>query len=45
VPRDDVANVLARLLGDSRSTGRILYLNSGEQSIEEALDSVLASAT
>jgi nucleoside-diphosphate-sugar epimerase len=45
VPRDDVANVLARLLGDSRSTRRILYVNSGEQPIEQALDEVLESSS
>jgi uncharacterized protein YbjT (DUF2867 family) len=41
VPRDDVASVLARLLADSRSARRILYVNSGEQSIDQALDGVL----
>jgi uncharacterized protein YbjT (DUF2867 family) len=41
VPRDDVARVLARLLADSRSVSRVLYLSSGPQSIEEALDEVL----
>jgi uncharacterized protein YbjT (DUF2867 family) len=41
VPRDDVASVLARLLADSRSTRRVLYVNSGEQSIEQAVDEVL----
>ena len=45
VPRDDVASVLARLLADSRSTRRVLYVNSGEQSIEQALDEVLGSST
>ena len=45
VPRDDVANVLARLLGDSRSTRRVLYVNSGEQPIEQALDEVLDSSS
>src|SRR5271163_942805 len=44
VPRDDVASVLARLLGDSRSTRRILYVNSGERSIEQALDEVLGTS-
>ena len=44
VPRDDVARVLARLLSDSRSAGRILYVNSGEQSIEQALEAALGSA-
>jgi nucleoside-diphosphate-sugar epimerase len=43
VPRDDVASVLARLLADSRSSRRVLYVNSGEQSIEQALDEVLGS--
>ena len=44
VPRDDVARVLARLLSDSRSAGRILYVNSGERSIEQALEAALRSA-
>jgi nucleoside-diphosphate-sugar epimerase len=44
VPRDDVASVLARLLADSRSARRILYVNSGEQSIDQALDGVLDSS-
>ena len=44
VPRDDVASVLARLLADTRSTHRILYVNSGEQSIEQALDEVLGAS-
>ena len=37
VPRDDVAAVLAALLGDPRSSGRILYVNGGEDPIEQAL--------
>ena len=41
VPRDDVASVLARLLTDSRSAGHVLYLSSGAQSIQQALDEVL----
>ncbi len=41
VPRDDVASVLARLLADSRSTHRVLYVNSGDQPIEQALNEVL----
>ena len=45
VPRDDVASVLARLLADSRSTRRVIYVNSGEQSIEQALDEVLDSSS
>jgi hypothetical protein len=43
VSRDDVASVLARLLTDPRSVGRVLYLSSGAQSIEQALDEVLGS--
>jgi len=45
VPRDDVASVLARLLADSRSTGRIVYVNAGEQSIEQAFEEVLGSSS
>jgi nucleoside-diphosphate-sugar epimerase len=45
VPREDVASVLARLMADARSTRRILYVNSGEQSIERALDEVLGSSS
>jgi uncharacterized protein YbjT (DUF2867 family) len=41
VPRDDVASVLAELLGDQRSDGRILYLSSGPELIGPALDEVL----
>jgi hypothetical protein len=32
------------LLSDSRSAGRILYVNSGEQSIEQALEAALGGA-
>ncbi len=41
VSRDDVASVLAALLADRRSVGRILYLSSGSTRIDEALDGVL----
>jgi uncharacterized protein YbjT (DUF2867 family) len=41
VPRDDVASVLAELLTDPRSSGRILYLSSGPQLVGQALDEVL----
>jgi nucleoside-diphosphate-sugar epimerase len=44
VPRDDVASVLVRLLSDSRSIRRVLYVNSGEQSIEQALDAALGGS-
>jgi uncharacterized protein YbjT (DUF2867 family) len=45
VPRDDVASVLARLLADSRSARRVLYVSSGEQPIEQALEEVLGSSS
>jgi nucleoside-diphosphate-sugar epimerase len=45
VPRDDVASVLARLLANSRSSRRIIYVNSGEQSIEQALHEVLGNSS
>lgn len=41
VPREDVASVLARVLGDERSIGRILYVNAGATPIAAALDEVL----
>jgi uncharacterized protein YbjT (DUF2867 family) len=41
VSRDDVASVLAALLVDQRSAGRILYLSSGFTPIDKALDGVL----
>jgi uncharacterized protein YbjT (DUF2867 family) len=44
VPRDDVASVLADLLGDRRSIGHILYVNSGEESIEQALSEALSTS-
>jgi uncharacterized protein YbjT (DUF2867 family) len=43
IARDDVAGVLARLLGDRRAYSRILYLNAGEDPIERALNDVLGS--
>ena len=43
IPRDDVAEVLARLLPDDRFSNRVFYLNSGEDLIEQALEKVLAS--
>src|SRR5271156_3621613 len=44
VPRDDVARVIAGLLADHRSIRRVLYVNSGERPIEQALDVVLDSS-
>jgi nucleoside-diphosphate-sugar epimerase len=43
VPRDDVAAVLARLLNGSRGSRRILYVNRGDESIDQALDRALSS--
>jgi nucleoside-diphosphate-sugar epimerase len=45
VPREDVASVLAALLADQRSVGRILYVNSGQQPIAQALDEVLGGGS
>jgi nucleoside-diphosphate-sugar epimerase len=44
VARDDVAAVLARLLPDARFSGRVLYLNGGEEPIERALEDFLGEA-
>ena len=43
VPREDVAEVLAAVLHDPRATHRILYVNGGEESLEQALERVLES--
>lgn len=42
VSRDDVAAVLAHLLRDPRFWRRVLYVNDGEQTIEQALEAVLS---
>lgn len=41
VPREDVAAVLERLLSDQRASRRVLYVNGGEQPIDQALEEVL----
>jgi uncharacterized protein YbjT (DUF2867 family) len=41
VPRDDVAEVLAAVLHEPRATHKILYVNGGEEPLEEALTRVL----
>ncbi len=41
VPRDDVAAVLAGLLKDDRAARRILYVNGGDEPIEQGLERVL----
>jgi uncharacterized protein YbjT (DUF2867 family) len=43
VPRDDVAAVLAAVLPEPRSTGRVLYVNRGRRPIEQALAAALAA--
>jgi nucleoside-diphosphate-sugar epimerase len=43
VPRDDVAALLARLVHDDRFTQRVFYVNSGEDTVEQALERALAS--
>jgi nucleoside-diphosphate-sugar epimerase len=42
VPREDVAAVLGRLLRDDRFSRRVIYVNSGEDPLEQALERVLA---
>ena len=42
VSRDDVALVLARLLHDERSAHRVLYINGGDQPLDQALEAALS---
>jgi uncharacterized protein YbjT (DUF2867 family) len=44
VPRDDVAEVLAAVLHDPRARHRVLYVNGGEQPVEQALGRVLEAS-
>jgi uncharacterized protein YbjT (DUF2867 family) len=44
IPRDDLAEVLAAVLGDRRAARRVLYVNGGEEPVEPALERVLGSA-
>lgn len=41
IPREDVAAVLAELLRDQRASRRVLYLNSGPEPVEQALERTL----
>jgi uncharacterized protein YbjT (DUF2867 family) len=41
VTRADVAHVIADVLGEPRSHGRVLYVNGGETPVDEALAAVL----
>ncbi len=43
VPREDVAEVLAAVLHDPRANRQILYVNGGEELLEDALTHVLAA--
>ncbi|HSC04984.1 MAG TPA: NAD(P)H-binding protein [Solirubrobacteraceae bacterium] len=43
VPRDDVAEVVAAVLHDPRANHRILYVNGGEDRLEDVLAHVLAA--
>ena len=45
IPRDDIAAVLDKLLHDPRASRRIMYLNSGQVPIEQALDTYLAAGS
>jgi uncharacterized protein YbjT (DUF2867 family) len=42
IPREDVAAVLAELLRDQRASRRVLYLNSGPEPVEQALERTLS---
>lgn len=42
VPREDVAEVLASVLHDPRANHRVLYVNGGEDPVEDVLSHVLA---
>jgi uncharacterized protein YbjT (DUF2867 family) len=41
IPREDVAAVTEMLLAEPRATGRILYVNAGEDPLEQALEAWL----
>jgi uncharacterized protein YbjT (DUF2867 family) len=43
VARDDVAAVLEALLGDLRAAGVVLYVNGGEQPVEQALSGAIGA--
>ncbi len=44
VARDDVAAVLAALLSDQRAARQVLYINGGEEPVEQALEDVLSTS-
>lgn len=43
IPRDDVAGLLARLLSEDRVSHRVLYVNSGPELLDQALEAVVGS--
>jgi nucleoside-diphosphate-sugar epimerase len=43
IPREDVSAVLAELLHEPRSAGRILYVNGGQEPVAQALRDALTS--
>ena len=43
IPRDDVAAVLDALLHEPRSTGRVLYVNGGNEQLSHALEASVRS--
>ena len=45
IPRDDVAAVLAAVLDEPRSVGRVLYVNGGDEEVGVALERVLNAQT
>jgi len=45
IPRDDVAAVLDALLHEPRSTGRVLYVNGGDEQLSHALEASVRSTT
>jgi nucleoside-diphosphate-sugar epimerase len=45
IPRDDVAALLARLLNEPRSVRMILYVTSGSDPLEQALEAVLRGSS
>jgi nucleoside-diphosphate-sugar epimerase len=42
VPRDDVAGVIAHVLHEPRTAGRVLYVNGGDAPIDRAIASVVS---
>jgi uncharacterized protein YbjT (DUF2867 family) len=45
VSRDDVAAVLAAVLGEPRANGHVLYVNGGSDPIDDALAAALGGGS